>query len=101
MISGSVVIAVIGSVLTLLSVIIAIFTFYFNRKKETGDDGEFRGTIKADIRHIKEGVDELKDSTAQVNTKVSDLELEIHDVKKSVESAHRRIDGLEKKERIC
>lgn len=95
----SLALTIIGSVMTFLSVTVAIFTFLFNRKKENNDDGEFRGSMKSDIRHIKEGVDELKANTAQINTKVSSLEIEIHDVRKSVEAAHERIDGIEARKR--
>lgn len=94
----SIALTIIGSVMTLLSVLIAVFTFYFSRKKETSTDSEWKGELKSDIRHIKDGVDELKVDNGEIKENVQDLRERVALVEASARSAHHRIDTLEKKE---
>ena len=95
----SLALTIVGSVMTLLSVIIAIFTFYFNRKKETNNDGEWRGSLNADIQHIKNGVDELKTDNEEIKGSVADLRERVALVEASAKSAHHRIDSIEENHR--
>lgn len=97
MISTSTILALIGSGLTVLSVTIAIFTFYFNRKKEGSDEGRFKGTIESDIKHIKDGVDELKTNTNEIKNDIQNLRERVVIVETSVKSAHHRIDDLQER----
>ena len=97
--NASIVIAVIGSVLTVLSVTIGILTFYFSRKKDSSSDGEWRGELKSDLKHIREGVDELRHDTKEVKDDVQNLRERVVIVENSVKSAHHRIDDLQGKER--
>ena len=98
MISGSAFLAIIGCVLTVISLGIAFLTFWFNRKKDSSTDGEWKGELKSDLKHIREGVDELKTNTSQMRSEMGEMKLEIHDVKKSVAAAHQRIDDMQRKE---
>lgn len=100
-ISISTFLAVAGLGLSFVSIIIVILTFWFNRKKDTTTDGEWKGELKSDLKHIREGVDELKTNTSQMRTEMGDMKMEIHDVKKSVAAAHQRIDDMQsRKEKV-
>ena len=93
--NASIVLGIIGALMTLISVTIAIFTFYFNRKKETGSDGEWKGELRSDLKHIKDGVDELKTDNEEIKGSVADLRERVALVEASAKSAHHRIDSLE------
>lgn len=86
--------------MTLLSVIIAIFTFYFNRKKETSTDSEWRGELKSDIRHIKEGVDDLKEDNKDIKDDIKDLDSRITIVEQSTKAAHHRLDEMQREREV-
>ena len=96
----SIALTIIGSVMTLLSVLIAVFTFYFNRKKDTSTDSEWRGELKSDIRHIKDGVDELKKDNTEIKEDMQDLRDRVTLVEASAKSAHKRIDTMEKQQEV-
>lgn len=90
------VLGVVGGFMTLLSVAIAFFTFYFNRKKETGADGEFKGSLKTDIDYIKRGVDDLRKDNTDIKDDIKDLDHRVTLVESSVKSAHHRLDDMRK-----
>lgn len=92
----SIILAVMGAFMTLISVTVAIFTFYFNRKKESGDDGAFKGSLKTDIEYIKKGVDELKADNKDIKDEVDDLKERIVRVEDSTKSAHKRLDAIDR-----
>ena len=92
----SVLLAVTGAFMTLISVTIAIFTFYFNRKKESSDDGAYKGSLKTDIEYIKKGVDELKADNKDIKDDVDELKERIVRVEDSTKSAHHRLDTIDR-----
>ena len=96
--TASLVIAIIGAVLTFLSVTIAIFTFYFNRKKDNTDEGRFQASVQSDITYIKEGVDELKRDNRDLKDDIRSLDHRVTLVESSVKSAHHRLDDMKREE---
>ena len=91
------ILGIVGAFMTLLSVSIAVFTFYFNRKKETSEDSEFRGVLKSDIQHIKNGVDELKSDNRTIREDIHELDRRVTLVEASAKSAHHRLDDQERR----
>lgn len=98
MVDVSVVLAIVGSFMTLISIAIAFLTFYFNRKKDSGADGEWRGELRADLQHIKSGVDDLRKDNDQIKEDVKILRERTAVNERDIKSAHRRIDSLERRE---
>lgn len=94
--NASIVIAVIGSVLTVLSVTIGMLTFYFSRKKESSSDGESKGELKSDLKHIRDGIDDLKADNKDIKDDIKDLDSRITIVEQSAKAAHHRIDDMQK-----
>ncbi len=91
------VLGVIGAVMTVLSVTVAIFTFYFGRKKESTEEGAFKGVIQQDIKYIKEGVDELKHDNKSIKEDIRSLDHRVTLVEASAKSAHHRLDDQERR----
>lgn len=92
----AVVLGIVGAILTVISVTIGILTFYYGRKRQSTDDGEFRGSLKTDIDYIKKGVDELRDDNRDMREDYSKLEHRVTLVEASAKSAHKRIDVMNK-----
>ena len=92
------VLGVIGAFMTLLSVSICFFTFYFGRKKASSDDGEFRGSLKTDIEYIKRGVDDLRSDNDDIKDDIRSLDHRVTLVESSVKSAQHRLDDMRKEE---
>ena len=91
------VLGIIGALMTVISIAVAVFTFYFNRKKESLTDGEFKGKMETDIEYIKDGIDDLKDDYRDVKSDIRDLDHRVTLVESSVKSAHHRLDEKEAK----
>lgn len=91
------VLGIIGALMTVISILVAVFTFYFNRKRDANSDGEFRGKMETDIKYIKDGIDDLKDDYRDVKDDIHDLDHRVTLVEASVKSAHHRLDEKEEK----
>lgn len=91
------VLGIIGALMTVISILVAVFTFYFNRKKEADGAGEFRGKMETDIKYIKDGIDDMKDDFRDVKDDIHDLDHRVTLVEASVKSAHHRLDEREEK----
>lgn len=96
MIEASILIGVIGLVLS-------VITFYIGRQSSAKDDGKSVGAMETDLRYIKESVNRIE---AQLNRDVQRLEGRIDEISRqltdtasishrameSTKSAHNRID---------
>ena len=89
------VLGIIGALMTVISILVAVFTFYFNRKKDSLSDGEFKGQMETDIKYIKDGIDDMKDDFRDVKDDIHDLDHRVTLVEASVKSAHHRLDAKE------
>lgn len=96
--TSEMILAVIGVILTIISVGIVFLTFWFSRKKDSSEVGEWRGELKSDINHIKAGVDELRLDTRGIKTDVQDLRERVIKVEASTKAAHHRLDQIQGKE---
>lgn len=94
------ILGIVGAFMTLLSITIAVFTFYFNRKKDTSEDGEFKGSLKSDINYIKNGVDELKNDNRSIKEDIRSLDHRVTLVEASAKSAHHRLDTQERRKEL-
>ena len=78
------------------SLLLAILAFARNGKHDTTADATERATMTADIRYIRQGVDELKLDNRETRQDVAALQLRLTKVEEAVESAHQRLDDLMK-----
>lgn len=82
-----VIIAVIGCALS-------IATFYWGRQSVTKTDAREMGTILAELQHIKNGVDEIKQRQEKYDEGNTRIIERIVAIESSCKSAHKRIDKL-------
>ena len=81
--------------LGIVSVLLAVSTFYNNRKKENKNEGAQEATLHADLRYIKELLQDVRSDMKDI-TKSVDLHSEkIAKCEERLKSAFSRIERLE------
>ena len=73
---------------------LSALTFYFGRLSKNREQGEDAGSIKTDIRYIRNGIDDLKEDLREVKHNIDDIYTRLAKVESSCEHAHKRIDEL-------
>jgi len=84
-------------IISVASIIIVILTFAFNTTKNTRNDAQALGEQKADLKHIKDKVDEVWADFRALGDKVEHIDRRLSTVEESTKSAHKRIDELKEK----
>lgn len=96
------------SVMVFFSCGLSIYSVYSARTKESQNNGVDEGIMATDIKYIKESLDDIKSSVANLEQKVENkyaqLENDVKELlisntelKQSYKSLHRRVDEFEKK----
>ena len=83
-------------VLSCVMAIVAIITLAKNTKKDTQDDAVQRATLAADLKYIRDGVDDIKLDNRVIKEDIGKLQTKVAQIEQSVESAHQRIDDMKK-----
>jgi septal ring factor EnvC (AmiA/AmiB activator) len=82
--------------LSCVMAIIAIITLAKNSKKDTQQDAEQRASMTADMKYIRNSIDEIKVDNRVIQKDVSDLKIKTVEIEQSVKSAHKRLDDMQK-----
>lgn len=88
---------------TVISLVVGICALGFTAlsfrrtvNKDNAGNAATLATMTADIRYIRQTIDDVKAANREITSDVSNLRTEIAKVAESVDSAHRRIDDLMK-----
>lgn len=88
---------------TIISLVIAFSALLFTAlsfrrtaNKDTSETASERATMTADIKYIRDSVDDIKVDNRVIKADLSTLQTKVAKVEQSVESAHQRIDDLKK-----
>lgn len=88
---------------TIISLVIAagalLFTAWNTRRtanKDTSESASARATMTADIKYIRDSVDDIKVDNRVIKADIGTLQTRVAVVEQSVESAHKRIDDMKK-----
>ena len=87
----------IGIITGLISCLIAILTFFAGRQSSALKAGVAEGELKADIKYIKEDIEEIKQAVKKYdenNSILTGLQKDIIEMQKSLARAHSRIDSM-------
>ena len=87
----------VGIIAGLISCLIAILTFFAGRQSSALKAGVAEGELKADIKYIKEDIEEIKQAVKKYdenNSILTGLQRDITEMQKSLARAHLRIDSL-------
>ena len=74
-----------------------LFTALSFRRTQFRDNGETatqRAMMTADIKYIRNSIDEIKVENKVIQKDVSDLKTKVVEIEQSTKSAHRRLDDL-------
>ena len=88
---------------TIISLIVAVaavgFTALSFRRtvnKDNAGNAAQLATMTADIRYIRQTIDDIKSANREITADVAKLRTKIAEVAASVENAHKRIDDITK-----
>ena len=88
---------------TVVSLCIAACAMLFSalsyRRNTTNDSADIvtqRATITADIRYIRQSIDEIKLENRAIRSDLDELKTKLVEVEASTKSAHRRLDDMQK-----
>ena len=88
---------------TVISLVVGICALGFTAlsfrrtvNKDNAGNAATLATMTADIRYIRQAIDDVKADNREITSDVANLRTEIAKVAESVDSAHRRIDDLMK-----
>lgn len=62
--------------------------------KDNGENATQRATMTADIKYIRQSIDEIKLENRAIRNDVSELKTKVAEVEASTKSAHKRLDDL-------
>lgn len=77
-----------------------VFTALSFRRNANNDSSEIvtqRATITADLRYIRDSIDEIKLENKSIQKDLSELKTKLVEVEASAKSAHKRLDDMNKK----
>lgn len=91
------------SVETIIAIVVPLlalgFTALSYRRTENQDTtatATERATMTADIRYIRQSIDDIKLDNKAIQKDIGDLKTKIVEIEASTKSAHKRIDDLQK-----
>ena len=77
-----------------------VFTALSFRRNANNDSSEVvtqRATITADLRYIRDSIDDIKLENKSIQKDLSELKNKVVEIEASTKSAHKRLDDLNKK----
>ena len=88
---------------TIISLIVAVAALGFTAlsfrrtvNKDNAGNASQLATMTADIRYIRQTIDDIKSANREITADVANLRTKIAEVAASVENAHKRIDDITK-----
>ena len=88
---------------TIISIVIAFCALLFTalsfrrtQNNDTSASATERATMTADVRYIRQSIDEIKLENRAIQKDVGELKTKVVEIEASAKSAHRRIDDIVK-----
>lgn len=82
--------------LSCIMAIVAIITLAKNSKKDSDKEIEQRASMTADLKYIRDSVDDIKVENRVIQQDVGNLKIKVIEIEQGVKSAHKRLDDLKK-----
>ena len=83
-------------VLSCVMAIIAIVNLAKGNKKDTQEEAAARAALSADMKYIRNSVDEIRIDNKTIQKDVGDLKIKVVEIEQSVKAAHQRLDDMQK-----
>ena len=78
------------------ALVFTALSFRRNANHDNSDVVTQRATITADIRYIRDSIDEIKLENKSIQKDLSELKTKVVEIEASTKSAHKRLDDLKK-----
>lgn len=91
------IVALVISIVSAVSAICAIVAFFINRGKDKYNKGDADGSLRGDVKYMRNGFDDLRLDVKEVGRKQDAYGERLIRVEESAKSAHKRLDTIEKK----
>lgn len=91
------IISIIVSCLAAGGSLVAIFTYHNAKKQEIYKSGEDHDSVRADIKYMRNTLDDLRVDMRELMRKQDEQTERITRLEESAKQAHKRIDTLEKR----
>ena len=78
------------------ALVFTALSFRRNTNHDTSDIVTQRATITADIRYIRDSIDEIKLENKSIQKDLGELKTKVVEIEASTKSAHKRLDDLKK-----
>ena len=69
-------------------------SFRRTQNQDTSETATQRATMTADIKYIRDAIDEIKLENKVIQKDVSDLKTKVAQIEQSTKSAHKRLDDM-------
>lgn len=87
---------VIPLMISACALLFTALSFKRNANHDTADTATQRANITADIRYIRDSIDEIKLENKSIQKDLSELKTKVVEIDASAKSAHKRLDDLKK-----
>ena len=87
---------IISLVIAFCALLFTALSFRRTQNQDTSASATERATMTADVRYIRQSIDEIKLENRAIQKDVGELKTKIVEVEASVANAHRRIDDMQK-----
>lgn len=84
-------------VISACALLFTALSFRRNTNADTSATAQERATMTADIRYIRQSIDEIKLENRAIRQDLTDVQTKLAEVEASAKSAHKRLDDLMKK----
>jgi uncharacterized protein YlxW (UPF0749 family) len=89
--------AIISIVIAFCALLFTALSFRRTQNQDTSASATERATMTADVRYIRQSIDEIKLENRAIQKDVTDLKTKVVEVEASVKSAHKRLDDMQQK----
>lgn len=91
--------AILGAVSTVFGMVITYFTFMRGRDKSIRTDAQENAKVSTKLDHISSGVDDIRIDLRSNEKQINHVSERVTRVEESTQSAHKRLDKLERVEK--
>jgi len=88
---------IISIVIAFCALLFTALSFRRTQNQDTSASATERATMTADVRYIRQSIDEIKLENRAIQKDVTDLKTKVVEVEASVKSAHKRLDDMQQK----
>lgn len=88
---------IISLAVAVCALIFTALSFRRTQNHDTAETATQRATMTADIKYIRDSIDDIKVENKVIQNDIGDLKTKVVEIEASAKSAHKRLDDMMKK----